>query len=357
MGGWGMSAYSIIVFLMLLAYTFYMGFNGGSNAIATTVATRAIKVRPAVFLSALINFLVPVGMWLLAKRGISTASIASNIGTKMIYPHYFNTINTEKMAFAFMFSGLLGSMIWAIISFVTKVPISVSHTLLGGVFGAAVAAFSTLNCLQWKESVLLDVFGMILIAPAVSMLLSYILMKLAKRWLWRASRRVDGVLINVQKINFVILTSAFASNNGQKSLGIAFLMASIGLLDFTEFANMPFWVVAGVGGALMLGMLRGGYSIMRTIGRKLYKVEPLHSVVAQLTTSTITMTGNLTGIPLGMGQAMTAAVIGTGAADRIKAVNWTTAGKITIGWTLTMPIAMAIGATAYMIIGKLILKV
>lgn len=352
-----MNAYSIIVFFMLLAYTFYMGFNGGSNAIATTVVTRAIRVKPAIYISAIIKFIVPIGMWLIARKGVSTASIAGNIGTKMIYPEYFNTITTEKIAFTFMFSGLLGAMVWALISFKTKIPISISHTLLGGVFGAAVAAFGTLKCLQWKETVALDVFGMILIAPAVSMLLSFILMRLAKRWLWRASRKVSGVLINVQKLNFVILASAFASNNSQKSLGIVLLMSSIGLFNFNGFADMPFWIVASIGAALMLGMLQGGYSIMRTIGRKLYKVEPLHSVVAQITTSVITLTGNITGIPLGMGQSMTAAVIGTGAADRIKAVNWTTAGKITIGWTLTMPIAMAIGAVSYLIIGKLILKI
>lgn len=350
-----MSAYSIIVFIMLLAYTFYMGFNGGSNAIATTVATRAIKVKPAIYVSAIIKFLVPVGMWALAKWGLSKASVASNIGSKMIYPEYFNQITTQKTAFAFMFSGLLGAMIWALISFVTKVPISISHTLLGGVFGAAMAVFGTVDCLQWKETIWFDVVAMILIAPAISMIIGFILMKLAKRWLWRVSRRMDGVLLNVQKVNFVVLAYAFASNNSQKSLGVVILMSSIGLFDFTGFADMPFYIVACVGLALMFGMLRGGYSIMRTIGRKLYKVEPLHSVVAQVTTSAITITGNATGIPLGMGQAMTAAVIGTGAADRIKAVNWSTAGKITIGWTLTMPIAMGIGAASYMLIGKLIL--
>lgn len=351
-----MSAYGIIVFIMLLMYTFYMGFNGGSNAIATTVVTRAIEVRTAIIISAIIKFIVPVGMWALMKWGVSLFSVASNIGTKMIYPTYFAQIVTEKAAFAFMFSGLLGAMIWALISYFTKVPISISHTLLGGVFGAAIAAFDTLKCIQWKETVAFDVMAMILIAPAIAMVLGFLLMKFAKRMLWGASRRAGTALLYVQKVNFVILAGAFASNNSQKALGVVVLMGSMGLLGFNGMANIPFWAVACVGLALMLGMLGGGYRIMNTIGRKLFKVEPIHSVVAQLTTSIITLTGNFTGIPLGMGQAMTASVIGAGAADRIKAVNWSTAGKITIGWTLTMPIAMGIGAASYYLC-KLILKI
>ena len=129
-----MSAYAIAVFIFILAYSFYMGVNDGSNAIATTVVTRAVQPRTAILIAALINFVVPIAVFLLGML-----SVADNISYKLIANSEFVDIS-EKQAFSFVFSGLLGAIIWGGITFCLRIPNSTSHTLLGGIIGAGIAA-------------------------------------------------------------------------------------------------------------------------------------------------------------------------------------------------------------------------
>lgn len=343
-----MSAYAITILIMVLLYTFYVGFNDGSTAIATTVVSRAIKPTTAIIVAAVTKFILPICIFF-----IGTGSVATNIQDSLVFAESFQNISAEK-AFAFIFSGMFGAMIWAVIAFVCKIPNTISHTLLGGIIGAAIAAFG-FGAIQWKEYVLLNVVAMVLLAPLVGFILGYVFLFIIKKFVRHAPRGMNKVLKVLQRVNLIVLTGAFSANNSQKSLGVLLLLSTLGLWNFGD--EIPFWIVLVIAIALTLGMLFGGYRVMNTVGRKIFKIAPIHSVVSQLTTSLVSIAGTGLGISLGMGQVMTSSVIGVGAAERFNAVKWTTAGKITLGWCLTLPISMAAGYLVYLLVGKLIMGV
>ena len=326
-----MSAYAIAVFIFILAYSFYMGVNDGSNAIATTVVTRAVQPRTAILIAALINFVVPIAVFLLGML-----SVADNISYKLIANSEFVDIS-EKQAFSFVFSGLLGAIIWGGITFCLRIPNSTSHTLLGGIIGAGIAAFG-FNSVQWTDYVLLYVVLMIVLAPVVGLILGFIIMKLVRLLARRANRGINKIMVLLQRLNLLILASSFSSNNAQKSMGIFFLLGAVGL----------------TASALTLGLLLGGYRVINTVGRKIYKLQPVHSVVAQFTTSLVMITATSLGISLSTGQIMSSSIMGVGAAERISGVHWNTAIRILVSWMLTLPCSAGMGAVLYLLIGKAI---
>ena len=337
-----MGAYAIAVFIFILAYSFYMGVNDGSNAIATTVVTRAVQPRTAIFIAAFINFVVPIAVFLLGML-----SVADNISGKLIGNGFFDGISQEK-AFSFVFSGLLGAIIWGCITFCLRIPNSTSHTLLGGIIGAGIAAFG-FKSVQWTDYVLFNVVLMIVLAPVVGLILGFFIMKLVRVLARRANRGINRIMVLLQRLNLLILASSFSSNNAQKSMGIFFLVGAVGLTAYNA-SDVPIWIAS----ALTLGLLLGGYRVINTVGRKIYKLEPVHSVVAQFTTSVVMITATSLGISLSTGQIMSSSIMGVGAAERINGVHWNTAIRILVSWMLTLPCSAGMGALLYLLIGKAI---
>ena len=344
-----MGAYAIVLFLFVLAYSFYMGINDGSNAIATTVVTRAVQPRTAIFLAAFINFVVPILVFVLGML-----SVADNISGKLIDNSFFAGID-EKKAFSFVFGGLVGAIIWGCITFWLKIPNSTSHTLLGGIIGSGIAAFG-FGAVQWTGYVLVNVVLMIVLAPVIGLILGFLLMKLVRSLAKSMNRGLNRIMLLLQRINLVILASAFSSNNAQKSMGIFFLVGAVGLTAFNS-ESVPIWIPISVAAALTFGLLLGGYRVINTVGRKIYKLEPVHSVVAQFTTSVVMLTATSLGISLSTGQIMSSSIMGVGAAERVNGVHWNTAIRILISWILTLPCSAGIGALLYLLVGKVIFGV
>lgn len=344
-----MGAYAIVLFLFVLAYSFYMGINDGSNAIATTVVTRAVQPRTAIFLAAFINFVVPILVFVLGML-----SVADNISGKLIGNSFFAGID-EKKAFSFVFGGLSGAIMWGCITFWLKIPNSTSHTLLGGIIGSGIAAFG-FGAVQWTGYVLVNVVLMIVLAPVIGLILGFLLMKLVRSLAKSMNRGLNRIMLLLQRINLVILASAFSSNNAQKSMGIFFLVGAVGLTAFSS-ENVPIWIPICIAAALTFGLLLGGYRVINTVGRKIYKLEPVHSVVAQFTTSVVMLTATSLGISLSTGQIMSSSIMGVGAAERVNGVHWNTAIRILISWLLTLPCSAGIGALLYLLVGKVIFGV
>ncbi len=334
-----MSIYAIVILILVLFYTFYMGFNDGSTAIATTVVSRAVTPKQAIITASISKFIVPIALFFIGSTGV-----ASNISTKLIDNSFFQNIS-EEQGFAFVLSGLVGAIIWGAIAFSFKIPNTITHTLLGGIIGAGIGAFG-FNAIQWTDYVLLNVVAMVMLAPIVGFGLGYVFLLITKKLVRHAPRGMNKLLQVVQRVNLIILAGAFSANNSQKAFGIMFLLGTLGLAEFSG-NDLPIWIVLLVALAITLGMLFGGFRVMNTVGKKIFKITPIHSVVAQLTTSLVSIVGTGLGISLGMGQTMTSSVVGVGAAERYKAVQWTTAGKITLGWCLTLPISMLAGFGVY----------
>ena len=344
-----MTGYAIFIFILILLYTFYMGVNDGSNAIATTVATRAVHPRTAIVIAAFIHFTIPVVIFVL-----DLVSVADNISAKLIFNSYFDGISDEK-AFAFVFSGLLGAIVWGGITFTLKIPNSTSHTMLGGIIGAGMAAFG-FNAVQWEGFVLINVVLMVVLAPVIGLLLGFFLMKLVRRLARRASRSISVVLTGLQRFNLLILAGAFSSNNAQKSIGMFFLVSAVGLTAYNE-AHVPIWIILAFAGALTLGLMLGGYRVINTVGRKIFKLQPVHSVISQFSTSLVMITATSLGISLSTGQIMSSSIMGVGAAERANGVHWNMAIRIVVSWLLTLPCSAGMGALFYLLIGKAIFGV
>lgn len=344
-----MTGYAIFIFILILLYTFYMGVNDGSNAIATTVATRAVHPRTAIVIAAFIHFTIPVVIFVL-----DLVSVADNISAKLIFNSHFDGISDEK-AFAFVFSGLLGAIVWGGITFTLKIPNSTSHTMLGGIIGAGMAAFG-FNAVQWEGFVLINVVLMVVLAPVIGLLLGFFLMKLVRRLARRASRSISVVLTGLQRFNLLILAGAFSSNNAQKSIGMFFLVSAVGLTAYNE-AHVPIWIILAFAGALTLGLMLGGYRVINTVGRKIFKLQPVHSVISQFSTSLVMITATSLGISLSTGQIMSSSIMGVGAAERANGVHWNMAIRIVVSWLLTLPCSAGMGALFYLLIGKAIFSV
>ena len=339
-----MSDYAIVIFIMVMLYTVYMGFNDGSTAIATTIVSRAMPMRSAVIIAAITQFLVPIVTFLISSEALS---VAMNINSNIVSENFFTGLG-DKEAFAYIFSAMFGAMLWAIIAFLLKIPNTISHTLLGGLIGAAMVAFGV-NSVLWTDYVLLNVVAMVLLAPLVGFILVFIMMRVIKKVAIHATRSVSNVLTVLQRLNLIVLAGAFSSNNSQKALGVILMLGALGLASYSP-ESLPVWVVIVVSAALTAGMLFGGIRVINTVGRKIYKVGPIHSVVSQLTTSVVSLVGTGLGISLGMGQVMTGSVMGVGAAERMRGVHWTTAGKIVFGWCMTLPVSGGCSALMYVIV-------
>lgn len=339
-----MSDYAIVIFIMVMLYTVYMGFNDGSTAIATTIVSRAMPMRSAVIIAAITQFLVPIVTFLISSEALS---VAMNINSNIVSENFFTGLG-DKEAFAYIFSAMFGAMLWAIIAFLLKIPNTISHTLLGGLIGAAMVAFGV-NSVLWTDYVLLNVVAMVLLAPLVGFILGFIMMRVIKKVAIHATRSVSNILTVLQRLNLIVLAGAFSSNNSQKALGVILMLGALGLASYSP-ESLPVWVVIVVSAALTAGMLFGGIRVINTVGRKIYKVGPIHSVVSQLTTSAVSLVGTGLGISLGMGQVMTGSVMGVGAAERMRGVHWTTAGKIVFGWCMTLPVSGGCSALMYVIV-------
>ena len=330
----------IATILVLTAiYTFYMGYTDGSNAVATCITTKAMNPRVAIYLSATIQFLTVVAMYFLVKD----MSVAATIGKGMIDGDAYSSL-TQKGAFIFILSALLSSILWSVITFFLKQPNSTSHTLLGGIIGAGIGAFG-FSSILWTN-VFLRIILMIFLAPIISVVIGFFINKILRRIALRATVGAGKVVKVLQWGNVVLLSSAISVNDAQKSFGIYLLLVTIGL---TEIAEPPVYLAFVFGLALALGMIFGGYRIIITIGKKLFKIKPLMSLSSQIATNLVIFSSSALGIPISTGQVISSTIVGIGISERARGVRWLTVKRIVLGWIITMPATIAFGALFYLL--------
>ena len=315
-----------------------MGYTDGSNAVATSVATKALSPRFAIILSAIVQFLTVIAMYFLVKD----LSVAATIGKGLIDASAYDVL-TSASAFVYLLSALLSAIVWSLVTYFLKQPNSTSHTLLGGVIGAGIAAFGFRSIL-WKN-VFLRIVLMIFLAPLISVLIGFLINKLLRKIALRASAGAGKAVKALQWGNVILLSSAISINDAQKSIGIYLLIVSVGVAKIP--ANPPFWLVAVFATALALGMIFGGYRIIITIGQKLYKIKPLMSLSSQISTNIVIFSSSALGVPISTGQVISSTVVGIGISERASGVKWLTVKRIVIGWIVTMPATILFGAIFY----------
>lgn len=331
-----MNAYIIIVMVFAMLYTFYMGFSDGANAVATCVATRAIKARYALIIAGAVMFIAPVVICYFLKSD----SVARTVGS-LVNSETLENVD-PKAGFVFMLSTMIAALVWSVVCVLVSVPNSTSHTLLGGLVGAAIVCFG-FDCVNWT-AVGLKVILMVFLTPLICITAGFILDKLFREICVYLDRSVKKYFKAAQVVNVVIMSTSISINNVQKTMGIYLLTLAVCNGVDVETYEFSFAIVALTSAAIMMGIVFGGYRLIHAVGKKIYRVGTLQSFTAQVATEAVALTCSFTGIPISTGQVVSSSIIGVGIAERVSAVRWGRAKKIFSSWILTFPVAACVGA-------------
>jgi inorganic phosphate transporter, PiT family len=317
----------VIVVATALAFDFTNGFHDTANAVATSISTRALKPRVAVGLAAVLNF---VGAFLSLEVA---ATVASGI------------VEADLITPAIVFAGLVGAIAWNLATWYFGLPSSSSHALIGGVVGAAFAAEGADAVIG--GGIVEKVAVPALVAPLLAMLVAGTAVLVAYRLI---GRQHPGVVSRGFRLGQILSASLFSlshgTNDAQKTMGvIALALIASGHLD--AGADPPLWVIVSAATAIALGTYAGGWRIIRTMGSRIIKMNPVQGFAAEGAGSAVILSASHVGFPLSTTHVISGGIMGAGAAQRLSAVRWGIAGNIFAAWVLTLPAAASVGALTY----------
>jgi PiT family inorganic phosphate transporter len=323
----------LIIFTIILAliFDFTNGMHDAANSISTVVSTRVLTPRLAVIWAAFFNFIAFL---------IFGTTVAKTIGKGMIQ---LDTVTTTVIL-----AGVVGAIIWNLITWYLGLPSSSSHALIGGFAGAAIAnsGLSVIIASGWTKTLIF-----IVLAPAIGLLLGYAL-KVLSSWLIYKSRQAPTIVDRWSRVLQLFSAAAFSlghgGNDAQKTMGIITTLLYAGGL-ITEF-KVPLWVVLSAHAAIAMGTLSGGWRIVKTMGQKITKLRPIDGFCAELAAASSIYYATFTGVPVSTTHVITGAISGVGAVNRMSAVRWNVTLRIVWAWLLTIPAAGLIGALLYNLI-------
>ncbi|HEY8580849.1 MAG TPA: inorganic phosphate transporter [Beijerinckiaceae bacterium] len=318
----------VLVVGTALAFDFTNGFHDTANVVATSISTRALRPRAAVALAAVLNF---VGAFLSLEVA---ATVASGI------------VESSSVTLTVIFAGLVGAIVWNLVTWAAGLPSSSSHALIGGVVGSALAAAGPDAVIG--EGLLGKVLIPALIAPTLAFIVAGIAILLAYRVVGR--QRPGPVARGFRTGQIVsggLLALAHGTNDAQKTMGVITLaLVAHGTLG-AENPEVPFWVIFSAATAIALGTYSGGWRIIKTMGSRIIRMDAAQGFTAQGSGAAVILAATHAGFPLSTTHVITGAVMGSGAAKRLSAVRWGLAGNIFLAWILTVPMAGGTGALVY----------
>jgi PiT family inorganic phosphate transporter len=338
-------AYVLVIVAVALVFDFINGFHDSANSIATVVSTRVLSPGIAVLWAAFFNFV--------AAFVVGTA-VAKTIGKGLID---ISIVDPNVIL-----GGLLGAIVWDLVTWYLGLPSSSSHALLGGYAGAAIAkaGFGALILSGWILPV-----AFIVISPLLGMLIALAL-TVGLSWLLKGAPPgpLDRVFRRLQLVSAGLYSLSHGANDAQKTMGIivSLLVASqasfagqTGWLShfyLPSVDHIPLWIVLAAHTAIALGTAAGGWRIVKTMGTRITKLRPFGGFCAETAGGiTVLLASNL-GVPVSTTHTITGAIVGVGAAQRLSAVRWGVARRIVWAWILTMPMSAVIAALAYLILSR-----
>jgi inorganic phosphate transporter, PiT family len=317
----------VVVVVAALGFDFTNGFHDTANAVATSVSTRALGPRSAVAIAAAAN---------LAGAFVTTA-VAKTVGKGIID----TGLATTKTVLA----AVLGAIVWNLLTWWRGLPSSSSHALIGGLVGAAMAQSWTRG-VQW-HGLAHKVAIPAVVAPSIAFV-SGLLLLLAIFWVLVAV--TPGIVNRGFRLGQIAsgtwVSFTHGANDAQKTMGVITL-ALVTSGHQAKFDHIPTWVIVSAGVAIGLGTYVGGWRIMRTLGQRLYKMEPAAGFAAQTTAGVTIYLATHWGYPLSTTHVISGGVLGAGATKRLSAVRWGVAGNIVFAWLLTIPASALIAAALY----------
>ena len=338
-----MITYVLLIVVVAFIFDFINGFHDSANSITTVVGTRVLSPLAAVVWAAFFNFI--------ALFAVGTA-VAKTIGSGMI--------DTDLVTPSVILGGLLGAIIWNLITWVYGLPSSSSHALIGGYAGAAIAraGFAAIIPAGWTKTLIF-----IVLSPLIGLSAGFLLM-VATYWIFQrvSPGRVDRIFRAGQLASSALFSLSHGANDAQKTMGIVagLLVASHELfagqqgflrhfyLENTE--TIPYWIQFTAHLAIALGTLFGGWRIVKTMGSGITKLHPVGGFCAETGGAFAILLASKFGIPVSTTHTITGAIVGVGATRRLSAVRWGLAGKIVWAWVLTIPAAAGMAAISYLIL-------
>jgi inorganic phosphate transporter, PiT family len=328
----GLTLLLLAVLALAVLFDYINGFHDTANAIATSVSTRALRPEHAILMSATANF---VG-------ALTGTAVAKTISSGLA------TTPDGSAGQTIVAAALIGAIIWNLITWRFGIPSSSSHALIGGLLGAVVASIGA-SAIK-VDGVVGKVIVPLVLSPVLGITIGFVMMVVILNVFQRANpRRMNDRFRRLQVISAAFMAFSHGSNDAQKTMGIMTLaLISAGLLPAD--ATIPLWVIVLAASAISLGTAAGGWRIIRTMGQKVVKLDPVHGFAAETTAATIILTASHFGMPVSTTHVISSAIIGVGSSDRLSAVRWGVAGNIVIAWILTIPASAAAAALAYVVI-------
>ena len=333
--------YVLSIIAVALVFDFINGMHDSANSIATVVSTRVLTPLMAVFWAAFFNFV--------AAFTFGTA-VARTVGSGLID---VNVVNSNVVL-----GGLLGAIIWNVITWYFGIPSSSSHALIGGYAGAAVARVGVraiVPGMAWVKTL-----SFIVLSPLIGMAIGFGMM-VAVSWIFRKVPygSVDRWFRRAQLGSAAAFSLSHGSNDAQKTMGIiagllvanqklfADVSSAFHFMYLPNMKELPVWIILSAHLAIGLGTLTGGWRIVRTMGSRITKLKPFSGFCAETGGAATVILASIWGIPVSTTHTITGSIIGVGATQRFSAVRWGVAERIVYAWILTIPMAAAIGAIAY----------
>ena len=326
-----LALYAVIA--IALAFDFTNGFHDAANSIATVVATRVLTPRLAVIWAAVFNFIA----FLVFKTHVAS-TIAKGV------------VEQDVLSVGVIFAGLIGAIVWNLVTYVLGLPSSSSHALVGGMVGAAVAKSGFAAVVS---SGLSKIAVFIVLAPLTGLAVAFIFMVLVLRFAARFHNvdRLNRGFRRLQLASAGAYSLGHGGNDAQKTMGII-LALLIATNKVAPDSDVPLWVVLSAHTAIALGTLSGGWRIVHTLGSRITKLQPAGGVSAESAAAATLFFVSAHGIPVSTTHTITGAIVGVGSIHRLSAVRWGVAGRVVWAWILTIPGAGVVAALSYAVLGR-----
>ena len=319
----------VVTFVAALGFDYVNGFHDAANSIATVVTTRVLSPRLAVAWAAFFNF---IAVFVLGT------GVAMTVGK--------GVVNPESITVPVIFSALVGAIIWNVLTWWLGLPSSSSHALIGGLAGAVIAfkGWQLLNV-----GTILFIASFIVISPLIGMLLGMINQMVVFLLVRKGSpRTINRLFRRLQLVSAAIYSISHGTNDAQKTIGILFALLVAGGQLPPDAKHIPYWIIFVSYAVIAAGTLAGGVRIIRTMGSKLTKLDPMHGFCAETGGGVTILAVSHFGIPVSTTHTITGAIAGVGMTSGYKSVRWLVAARILWAWILTIPVAGLLAALFYL---------
>lgn len=323
----------LIIFTIAIAlgFDYVNGFHDAANSIATVVSTRVLSPKLAVIWAAFFNFVAFL---------VFGTEVANTIAKDVVIQ--------DVLSVGLIFSGLVGAIVWNLVTYWLGLPSSSSHALVGGMAGAAVAK-GGFDVLVVEGLQKIGIF--IILSPLIGLAFGFILMVITQ---WSTLKvknvnRTNKLFRRLQLVSAGAYSLGHGANDAQKTMGIIFALL-IAAGHASPHEELPLWVVLSAHTAIALGTLTGGMRIVKTMGSKITRLAPVGGVCAETAGAVTLFATSAAGIPVSTTHTITGAIVGVGSARRLSAVRWNVASKVVWAWVITIPASAIIGAAAMVIV-------